>query len=1157
MNVGKIIVSGNPFLRSRNTVADRVRLFLAGLLVMFGGAGATMLLADLGVGTPRALSVADRVAYQRRVEEVYWQHRIVAPGQPRVAFTEAVPEAVIRTKVEDTLRKSTALAQLWQSPVTSEQLQAEMERMAANTRQPDVLRELFAALDNDPFVIAECLARPLLVERELQAWYARDERFHGPLRARVAAELQGHRNAPLKSLSGKYAERQLLKQGAVTQPQKSQVAADKAAALSDNEWEQLLLQLAEAFGQTPARTADPVRASVSDRARIFATNKFPIGRVSPLQESDTEFYVVSVLAAGPGQLTLATVSWPKDPLDVWWQKVRNGFPPAITEAANTAPYQLPKIADAPADGDNTWQPTAAPLSARENHTAVWTGSEMIVWGGFFNPSNYTDYAVIVAGRYTPATDSWHLSSITNAPAWRERHTAVWTGTEMIIWGGVLGATTQATNSGARYNPATNTWTPISTTNAPEARSRHTAVWAGSRMIVWAGRNGSGNDVNTGGVYDPGTDTWTATTTANAPAGRELHSAVWTGSEMIVWGGYDTVNVFNTGGRYNPQSNSWQPTTTTGAPSARFAHSSVWTGTRMIVWAGADFSSYFNNGALYDPVANSWTPLTITGAPTPRDVAVAVWSGSEMIVWGGFDGNNRLRSGGRYNPQTNSWQSVSIANAPASTIGMPAVWTGSEMIVWGGQDQNGGDVNSGARYNPQTNSWAPVTNPQNGGPRNEHPAVWTGSEMIVWGSYTLNATVTNTGGRYFPSTDSWLPTSMINVPSARYAPLAVWTGSEMIVWGGCGDGFCFSRLNTGGRYNPVTNSWQATSTVNAAEQRYWFSSVWTGTEMIVWGGCDAQTCGPGGSNGLNSGGRYNPQTDSWQAMTTTGAPSARWQHTAVWTGNEMIVWGGVSPGGPFDTGGRYNPNTNTWSPTSITNVPTARNLHRAVWTGSRMLVWGGFNSLLDQFFNTGGLYNPAADTWTATTLAGAPSARAGHSMVWTGLEAIVWGGCNGANCQTGNNTGGRYNPQTDSWQPTSTIEAPSARDEHSAVWTGTEMIVFGGEPCARCEPVFDTGGRYTATGGPTPTPTSTPTATATPSSSPTATPSATPTATATATATPAPTATVTPTPTVTPTATATPTPIPTASATPTTTPRPTPTPRIRPTPRPRPTPVPRP
>jgi N-acetylneuraminic acid mutarotase len=69
------------------------------------------------------------------------------------------------------------------------------------------------------------------------------------------------------------------------------------------------------------------------------------------------------------------------------------------------------------------------------------------------------------------------------------------------------------------------------------------------MIVWGGTGA--NYFNTGGRYNPNTDSWTPTSTINAPAGRYGPTAVWTGSEIIVWGGTDDTSVFNTGGRYNP------------------------------------------------------------------------------------------------------------------------------------------------------------------------------------------------------------------------------------------------------------------------------------------------------------------------------------------------------------------------------------------------------------------------------------------------------------------------------------------------------------------------------------------------------------------------------------------------------------------------------
>ena len=72
-------------------------------------------------------------------------------------------QAQLEKKVTDYLQKSQALEDYWQQPITADQLQVEMDRMAQHTKQPEVLRELFAALGNDPFVIAECLARPVLV----------------------------------------------------------------------------------------------------------------------------------------------------------------------------------------------------------------------------------------------------------------------------------------------------------------------------------------------------------------------------------------------------------------------------------------------------------------------------------------------------------------------------------------------------------------------------------------------------------------------------------------------------------------------------------------------------------------------------------------------------------------------------------------------------------------------------------------------------------------------------------------------------------------------------------------------------------------------------------------------------------------------------------
>src|SRR5437762_3890682 len=121
-------------------------------------------------------------------------------------------QAQIEKKVENYLRNSQALENYWQKPITPDQLQAEMDRMARHSKQPEMLREIFAALGNDSYVIAECLARPALADRLAKNLYAHDERFHGELKRRADAELAAHGSVKqMKQTSGTYTEIEWVK----------------------------------------------------------------------------------------------------------------------------------------------------------------------------------------------------------------------------------------------------------------------------------------------------------------------------------------------------------------------------------------------------------------------------------------------------------------------------------------------------------------------------------------------------------------------------------------------------------------------------------------------------------------------------------------------------------------------------------------------------------------------------------------------------------------------------------------------------------------------------------------------------------------------------------------------------------------------------------
>src|SRR5258705_329439 len=260
----------------------------------------------------------------------------------------------------------------------------------------------------------------------------------------------------------------------------------------------------------------------------------------------------------------------------------------------------------------------------------------------------------------------------------------------------------------------------------------------------------------------------------------------------------------------------------------------------------------------------------------------------------------LNTGARYNLSTDSWTPT---NVPTASAGHTAVWTGSEMIVWGGKGS--GCVK--AKYDGSIGGRRGTSNTNAPDARASHAADWTGSQMMVWGGITPPSTATaspSTIAKPSPSTN--ITGFLILTPPPR---------------------------GTGGRYDPITDSWTATSTTNAPYARNSHTAVWTGSEMIVWGGV--------GADYFNTGGRYNPTIDGWTATSTPNAPAARYDHTADWTGSQMIVLSGADNNTIFNTGGRYHPSTNTWLATSTTNAPAAREAHTAVWTGSEMIVWAGY------------------------------------------------------------------------------------------------------------------------------------------------------------------------------------------------------------------------
>ena len=129
----------------------------------------------------RSLPFEDRVRAQAAIERVYYSHQIGAT----TPFEQAVPRAVLESKVRKYLEQTAALKLYWNTSVTDEMLERELERMAHGTRMPERLLELYSALGNDPFLIKECLVRATLVDRLARDRYAFDPTLHADARRRA------------------------------------------------------------------------------------------------------------------------------------------------------------------------------------------------------------------------------------------------------------------------------------------------------------------------------------------------------------------------------------------------------------------------------------------------------------------------------------------------------------------------------------------------------------------------------------------------------------------------------------------------------------------------------------------------------------------------------------------------------------------------------------------------------------------------------------------------------------------------------------------------------------------------------------------------------------------------------------------------------------
>lgn len=336
----------------------------------------------------------------------------------------------------------------------------------------------------------------------------------------------------------------------------------------------------------------------------------------------------------------------------------------------------------------------------------------------------------------------------------------------------------------------------------------------------------------------------------------------------------------------------------------------------------------------------------------------------------------------------------------------------------------------------------------------HAGAWTDKEVVlVGGQRDYGSEPFDDGAAYDPKTGEWRRIAPFPL-GPRTGATAMWTGSEVIVWGGNAGGEGPVIIGDGAAYDPVADAWRTLPLPGADRSSdIWYEAVWTGIEMLIWGGRRS-------SEPLSAGASYDPSTDGWRDI-SAGPLSPRFNHSMIWTGTEVIVWGGNAADDseqPLADGAAYDPSTDRWR--VIARGPLEpRSGHVAVWTddplsADLMLIWSG-RGANDALLATGALYSPKTDGWRP--IDAAPIApRHGATAVSTGRAAIIWGGVDQPppRCVDGvleDNPyaacdGVQFDPHADQHRGQWFQLHPgplSPRSGHTATWARGVMVIWGG------------------------------------------------------------------------------------------------------------------
>ncbi|HEX2047714.1 MAG TPA: hypothetical protein VHF27_08120 [Acidimicrobiales bacterium] len=352
------------------------------------------------------------------------------------------------------------------------------------------------------------------------------------------------------------------------------------------------------------------------------------------------------------------------------------------------------------------------IAGRSGAASVWTGEELLVWGGSTLAGSENEWLGDGAA-LDPVANRWRpLPPAPIGP--RSDPAAVWTGSEMVVWGGTAGGGGILAD-GAAFDPKTNRWRPI----APQpfgGSTRPAVVWTGTEMLVVSSVNGLSTS-----AYDPRADRWRLLAPPPGALVMPFPQVVWTGSQavLVLWpSGASGIGQGSSSGPMTvPHPAGPGSTMVPSAPPATPPPPPVGSpdGRR-----GPNANLFL---AGYSPDSDQWTRLPdveLADGGVPR----LVWTGREVLVV-----QMRGRPGAAFDPERQAWRPLE-APPPEEAFADKAVWTGRFALLWAGGER-------GLAYDPEQDVWSTF---DAGGlrARSDAEVVWADGLLLGWGGYDQGA-----------------------------------------------------------------------------------------------------------------------------------------------------------------------------------------------------------------------------------------------------------------------------------------------------------------------------------------------------------------------------------------------------------------------------------